>query len=104
MEIKGISPQSLGSLPKVSLGGGGHTSATKDFSTVLNEVQAKSKGDLHDTVQQMEQQVLGGKDVSTKDLIVFQITAQRFGMHIELVTKVAESVSGTIKKFQTGGA
>jgi hypothetical protein len=46
--------------------------------------------------------VVSGKSFSPRDLIIYQIKAGQFGLGVELVSKVAESASATIKKLEQG--
>lgn len=49
---------------------------------------------------QMKAKALQGAKLSARDLILYQIKAAEFGLGVELVSKVAESVSVTVRKFQ----
>lgn len=46
--------------------------------------------------------IVAGRSFSPRDLILYQIKAGQFGLGVELVSKVAESASATIKKLEQG--
>lgn len=57
---------------------------------------------LHGDILAFEQRIRGGESLSTGDLILYQIKAGRFGLGVELVSRMAEGVMSTIRKFQQG--
>ena len=97
--LKDLSAQTLSLDPVVTPG---KSPSGKGFNSVMQEVNSRSSGDLHEAINAMEKQILSGKQISPSDLISFQMITSRFNMKVELISKVAESVSGTIKKFQQG--
>ncbi len=49
----------------------------------------------------LRRKVLTAKSVSPGDLILYQVKASEFGLGVELVSKVAESMATTVRKFQS---
>jgi len=57
---------------------------------------------VHSELLQVERAVAGGKGVPLADLINIQIKAGQFGLRVELLSKVAESATTTLRKLQSG--
>lgn len=79
----------------------------KPFTEVLSEVRlegimggAFSKNGFGE-LQQLQQKILKTQNPTARDLLLYQVRAAQFGMGVELVSKIAESVSATIRKFQS---
>lgn len=72
------------------------------FKEVMNQVDANSLNSLQKDLNSFTQGIMSGKTYSSKDLIVYQIKAGQFGLGVELVSKLAESVSSTVKKLEQG--
>ncbi len=72
------------------------------FKDVMNRVDGGTLGKLQQELNTFTQGVMNGKVFSPKDLIVYQIKAGQFGLGVELVSKLAESVSSTVKKLEQG--
>jgi len=60
----------------------------------------EKSSDLYQSVVDFEKAVAGGKAISPKELLVFQIRASQFGVHVELLSKVAESGLSTVRRLQ----
>jgi hypothetical protein len=78
------------------------------FSGILKsierqEVMPESKnGDIHKELLTFQANVLGGKEVTSAQLIALQIRASRFHIKVDLISKAAESFLATTRKFQSG--
>ncbi len=57
---------------------------------------------VHNELLQVERSVAGGKGVPLAELIHIQIKAGQFGLRVELLSKVAESGTTTLRKLQSG--
>lgn len=64
-----------------------------------NVPQVKS-GDAFAEIQAMQKSIMSAKELSGKDLILYQIKAGQFNLRVEMLSKVAEGVVGTFRKFQ----
>ena len=84
-----------------------HTPAVKQggpkFSEVLDKIRVQGAGgtDLFKDISTMQQRIVQGGNVTPRELILYQITAGQFNLRVELVSKVAESVMVSLRKFQT---
>ncbi|MCI5066669.1 hypothetical protein MRY87_13190 [bacterium] len=54
-------------------------------------------------MQDLARRVVGGENLSSHELLVYQVRAGEFGMNVELVSKVAESVGASLRKLQNQG-
>jgi type III secretion system YscI/HrpB-like protein len=54
---------------------------------------------MHD-LERMEQRLVSGGKIEAKELLLYQMKISRFSMGVELVAKVAEGVSATLRKLQ----
>lgn len=83
------------------------TGTGKSFSGVLNETKAEqlwtalTNPASFKELGALQSRILQSRSVSPRELILYQVKASHFGLGIELVSKVAESVSASIKKFQS---
>jgi len=77
--------------------------APNSLSSPAIEKSTKSSGfsELYEQVLAFEKRVVGGEQLLPKDLILYQIKASRLGLGVELVSKVAEALSATIRKLQS---
>ena len=57
---------------------------------------------LHTEIQAIEQRIKSGPVLSPQELISYQIKAGRFGLSVEMVSKLAEGMMATMRKFQQG--
>lgn len=78
---------------------------SKSFAGLLREKISKldsivGEQAFHDLMV-MRQRAMSAKEISPKDLILYQIKSSEFGLGVELLSKVAESVSTTVRKFQS---
>ena len=72
------------------------------FTEVLQGVRksAETKTDLHAEIRELQQLLLSGRKIPPEKLLVYQIKAGQYGMRVELVTKLAESMLATVRRFQ----
>ena len=72
------------------------------FGQVFDRVrEALSKGaDIPQTLQAFEQAVKRGEPISTQQLLVWQVQASRFGVQVELVSKVVEGGLSGLRRLQ----
>jgi len=68
------------------------------FEKILNAVQGKN--DMHEALQKMSNKLLSQKEMAPRELLQYQLMANAFHVKVELVSKVAESASATLKKLQ----
>lgn len=68
-------------------------SQSKELSSVFG-----SKG--HEEILQFQNRALQGEGLSPRELLLYQVKAGEFNMRVELVSKAAESLLGTVKKLQ----
>ena len=80
------------SIPQTTSGVG------QTFDKVMNSL--KQGTDLHATLEKMGSKIGGAKGVAPEMLIQYQVAMSRYQLKIELVSKVAESASATVKKLQ----
>lgn len=68
-------------------------------SKVSSVNQPKFDQIMHD-LERMERRLVAGGKIDAKELLVYQMKISRFAMGVELVAKVAEGVSATLRKLQ----
>lgn len=56
---------------------------------------------IYQQIKNIESRVESGQSLSIQELLSYQIKAAHFSLGIELVSKVAESASSTIRKLQS---
>lgn len=62
--------------------------------------QKHSFESIYQQIRAYEDRIQSGQRLSFQDLLNYQVKAARFGLCTELVSKVAESFSSTVKKLQ----
>jgi hypothetical protein len=67
----------------------------------LRSVENETGNSIFTEVAAIQKRILDGKKLSTQELLVYQIKANQFGLHVELVSKVAESSLSTLKRLQS---
>ena len=78
------------------------------FDAVWTKVgEEVSKNDLfglglHQELTKVGQAIAGGRDLSARELLLYQVRAGQLGLRVELVSKVAESGLQTVRKLQQG--
>ena len=53
-------------------------------------------------VQAVQSNIAAGKLVPYQELLLYQVRMGQLGLRVELLSKVAESVSSTVRKLQSG--
>lgn len=81
----------------------------KSFNQIMQELSGAGgkrtdlwSNSLHKELVNFQQMVQSGKHLSPQQLLVYQIKAGQFGIRVELISKVAESVNATTRRFQSG--
>lgn len=78
------------------------------FKETLAEVKAGNRVDdilgssLQQDLQKLQMDLASGRKLSSSELLLYQIKVGQFGIRVELLSKVAESLLGTVRKFQQG--
>ena len=76
----------------------------QSFAEILGQMVEK-RGITLDNFQQLnslQHKVLSNKAVSPRDLLLLQMQMGKFNLQVELVSKLAESVSATFRRLQNG--
>ncbi len=71
------------------------------FDSLMDKLRVKG-GDLHAEMVQFRDKIVQGKEFNHQELLYYQVRAGEFGMKVELYSKLAESLSSTLKRFQQG--
>ena len=58
-------------------------------------------GGLEEELKNIQGQLANGHNFSPKELLLYQVKASQFGLRVELVSRVAESLVAVTKKLQT---
>jgi hypothetical protein len=81
---------------------------TESFKEVLSNLNEKIAWDRvfgvadHKALGDFRQRVTRGAHFTNQELLSFQIRAGEFGLRVELISKLADSLVGTAKKFEQG--
>ncbi|MCB0321604.1 MAG: hypothetical protein KDD60_11820 [Bdellovibrionales bacterium] len=76
------------------------------FQGVMNSLRGGTKAiptDPFQAMQQLSTRLTRGESLSPGELIQYQVRAGEFGVRVELVSKVAESLSASLRKLQQQG-
>ncbi len=76
---------------------------TKGEGNRFKQILDDKKADLHQVLINMRDSLLNGKRFSSAELLTYQITAQNFALHLELISKGAEALNSGFKRLQTPG-
>jgi hypothetical protein len=57
--------------------------------------------DLMKEMQVARNNLNGGKNLGTQELLNFQVKSQQYGLEVELCAKVSEGLAGTIRRFHS---
>ncbi|MCO6430205.1 MAG: hypothetical protein J5J00_05040 [Deltaproteobacteria bacterium] len=57
--------------------------------------------DSFSEIAQVQQRILSGQKLTPQELIIYQVRAGEYNLRVELVSKIAESVMATMRKFQS---
>jgi hypothetical protein len=85
-----------------AISGNGATPQTSFKDVMKSVAKAGDLGGLQKDLNLFSQSVMAGKKFNPQDLIVYQMKAGQFGLGVELVSKVAESASATLRKLEQG--
>ncbi|MDZ4786194.1 MAG: hypothetical protein SGJ02_08975 [bacterium] len=72
----------------------------KSFGDIFNK--ASNTQDIHKDLIRLTNAMLSGKNLSPQELLFYQIRAGQFGLQVELLSKLGESLSATVKKLEQG--
>ena len=97
LKIAGISDETQ-VLPRLAA----TTSPTQPFTVVLEKMLSASEigSGFNSQLSTIQTRVLSGTKFSSRDLLMLQVQMGRFNMQVELVSKVAESATTTLRKIQ----
>ncbi|MBN8548195.1 MAG: hypothetical protein J0M12_02645 [Deltaproteobacteria bacterium] len=107
MKIEALSASVPVSSQKIEQDAGIRGRTGKAFDAVLHEARAGTAWENIASPQafqdllSLQSKISKSKSISARELIEYQVKASQFGLGIELVSKVAESVSASLRKFQT---
>ncbi len=100
--------QSITELSALSAGNKEITSQSgvskESFSGVMSRV-SENLGDMQSVQKELKaftEGIVSGKAYSPRELLLYQIKASQFGLGVELVSKVGESASSTLRKLEQG--
>ncbi len=93
------------SLSPVKPGGSGETAPIKSPSESFQKVfdRIGQSGDIHQELMSFRSQLVRGKEFQPQELLYYQIRAGQYGVKVELVSRLAESVNHTVKRLQNQG-
>ena len=97
MKITSATSISVGTPPGASGGVAPEVGNTKDFLGIKQSLQQE---DAFAEISNVEKQIVSGKEFSPKELLGYQIKVARFGIRVELTSKVAEGVLGTVRRLE----
>ncbi len=101
MQSNTISPSSTVRLPQISENKTIANGEGARFGQVMDELRGKSR-DPYIELKSLKEKLLGGAEIPPKELLLYQIRASEYGLKVELVSKVGESLSASLKKLQSG--
>jgi hypothetical protein len=84
-----------------------HSGSAQGFRELFEKIAASPSSkdpfsnNLHKELGALQQKALGGGAFDARELLLYQIKAGQFNMRVELVSKVAESLLGTLRKLQS---
>jgi hypothetical protein len=101
-----ISPVSAVLAVKEKLSAGGSGKPSTGFADLVGQIAEKVKNpamrkDFSDLAN-MQNAIEGGKSFSPRELVLYQVKASRLHLHVELVSKGAETVHATARRLQQG--
>ena len=68
------------------------------FKDVAKEI-AKSR-DLHQELVSLQEGILSGRKFTPQELLLYQIKASEFGMEVEMISKLGETLTSTLRRFE----
>lgn len=74
----------------------------KSFKSFLTALDKNKELSLHQDLQKLQKTILDGKKLDPRELLLYQIKAGQFSLNVELISKVGESLTATVRKFEQG--
>ena len=80
----------------------------KGFAGVLERIRGAAGMDqligvrTHQEIGLLQKEIMAGKNFTARDLLLYQIKVGRFGLQVELLSKVAEGMMTAVRKLQGG--
>jgi hypothetical protein len=59
--------------------------------------------DPFEAMQKLSHEITNGTKLSSQELLLYQMRVGEYGMQVELVSKVAESMNASLRKLQNQG-
>ena len=89
---------------KQSPQGSGGVSFKQTLEGVRNNISmdALAGVDIQRDMRQLQADLVSGRKISAPELLLYQIRIGQFGLRVELMSKVAEGLLSTVRKFQQG--
>ena len=87
--------------PMVLHKGGGPTFQEILAQAISQPAAGLTGPDLYPQLVKLQADLMRGKSFNPRELLGYQIMAGQFNLRVEMLSKVAESASAAIKKFQT---
>src|SRR5690554_5116769 len=87
----------------------GQASGGKSFQQILSAHEQPQKplssipADPYRAMEQLTTRLVRNEQLSSRELLIYQLRAGQFGVQVELVSKVAESVGASLRKLQNQG-
>lgn len=67
----------------------------------FKEVLGTVGGGFHAELNHLQKNLISGAKVAPEKLLLYQIKVGQFGMRVELVSKIAESMLSTVRRLQS---
>jgi len=98
--VQGLSPGRPG---QASVSAGGSSGFKELFDKLGSSSSPKDifANGLHKELKAIQEKALEGGAFQARELLLYQIKAGEFNLRVELVSKVAESLLGTLRKLQS---
>ena len=108
MGMREVSPVSLNSTPEAQTAKltEKHKAQGPKFQEVMDQITSQPAAgftgpDLYPQLVKLQADIMRGKTLNPRELLGYQIMAGQFNLRVEMLSKVAESASAAVKKFQT---
>lgn len=73
------------------------------FKEIMNSLQREASNSSQiKEFRELDAKLQRGGAISPRELISYQIKISEFGLRVELVSKLAESLSSTVRRLQSG--
>jgi hypothetical protein len=97
--VTNLSSPSLSGIGKQGVPGVNFNQTLEKVRTAITEGNAP-KVDSFIQLQSIQKQILQGKGITFQDLIYYQVVAGQFNIKLEMLSKAADGLLGTIRKLQ----